>query len=167
MISLKVATAVRAGTATVGIARVPPGAGLATMVLAQNPLNAVAMPVSHPLSSRETLEPGDLTEETVIAPSRSLGGEGRAALAVRFRDAEVTSEGELLDLVSAGFGLLVTTEGLVRRNPRHDIVVRPLEGDNGWSRDLLVWRVDDDTPIRRAICEIAEEVRPELASIAG
>jgi len=167
MISLKVATAVRARTATVGIARIPPGPGLATMVLAESPVNVVAMPAWHPLAGRASLHPGDFAEETLLGPSRSIGGGGTALLPAHFREAEVSSEGELLDLVAAGFGLLITTEGVVRRNPRHDIVIRQLEGDNVWSRDLLVWRLDDDTPIRRAICEIAEEIRPELASVAG
>lgn len=167
MISLRVATAVRARTATVGIVRIPPDAGLATMVLAESPVNLVALPADHRLSSHELIEPEALAEETVIGPSRSIGGPGQPALPARFREADVTTEGELFDLVSAGFGLLITTEGTVRRNPRHDIVVRPLGGAHGWSRDLLVWRLDDDSPIRRAICEIAEEIRPELATVAG
>lgn len=167
MISLKVATAVRTRTVTIGIARIPPGPGLATMVLAESPLNVVALPTSHPLALRDTLHPSDLTNEILIGPARSLGGSGHSELATRYREAEVTTEGELFDLVSAGFGLMVTTEGTIRRNPRHDIVVRTLEGDYGWSRDLLVWRLDDDTPIRRAICEVAEQIRPELASVSG
>lgn len=137
------------------------------MVLAESPLNTVVLPASHPLADRQVLRPEDLIEETLIGPARSLGGSGSSGMNTRFREAEVTTESELFDLVSSGYGLLVTTEGNVRRNPRHDIVVRLLEGDLGWSRDLLMWRIDDDTPIRRAICDIAEEVRPELATVAG
>lgn len=167
MLSVRVARAVRSRAVGIGIARIPPGPGLATMVLAENLRNLVVLPVSHVLAERDRLYPADLENETLIEPARSVGGEGSELPSVRSREAEVTSEGELFDLVSSGLGILVTTEGVIRRNPRHDIVTRPLEGSAGWSREFLLWRFDDDSPIRRQVCEIAEQIRPELARIAG
>jgi len=166
MISLRVAAAVRSHLATIGIARVPPGPGLATMVLAEHRRNQVAMPSSHPLAARAELTPADLKNETLIEPSRSVGGEP-THLEAAHREAEVTTESELFDLVSSGMGLFVTSEGVVRRNPRHDVVARPLVGFDCWSRDLLIWRPDDDSPVRRTVCEIAEAIRPQLAEVAG
>jgi DNA-binding transcriptional LysR family regulator len=163
MLSLRVAAAVRSRAVGIGIARIPPGPGLATMVLAESRRNLVAMPVSHPLAERHHLYPADLANETLIEPSRSVGGEGSEIPSAHEREAEVSSEGELFDLVSSGLGILVTTDGVIRRNPRQDIVTRPLEGSAGWSREFLLWRLDDDSPIRRRVCEIAEQIGPELA----
>jgi DNA-binding transcriptional LysR family regulator len=165
MISVRVAAALRSKAVAVGIARVAPGPDLASLVLAESPLNVVVLPTAHPLADRTSLCPADLANETLIGPSRSLGGTENGLSSARFREAEVTSEGELLDLVSAGFGLYVTTEGVVRRNPRHDIVVRPLVGFDGTARELLLWRPNDDSPVLRAIRDVAREVRPELQRI--
>jgi DNA-binding transcriptional LysR family regulator len=166
MLSVRVAAAVRSSAVAVGIARVPPGPGLGTMVLAESPLNAVAMPAAHPLARRDHLCPEDLANETLVGPSRSLSGGGRTGVSsARFREADVTSEGELFDLVSAGFGLCVTTEGIVRHNPRQDIVVRPLVGLDATAKELLLWRIDDDSPVVRAIRDVAKDVRPELNRI--
>jgi DNA-binding transcriptional LysR family regulator len=165
MISVRVAAAVRSKAVAVGIARVPPGPDLSTLVLAETPLNVVAMAITHPLAGRDCLRPGDLADETLLGPSRSLGGGVSVVSSARFREADVTSEGELFDLVSAGFGLYVTTEGVVRRNPRQDIVVRPLVDFGGTARELLLWRPDDDSPVLRAIREVANGARPELTRI--
>jgi DNA-binding transcriptional LysR family regulator len=167
MISVRVASAVRSNAVAVGIGRVPPGPGISTMVLSASPINAVAMPATHPLASRPEIHPADLADATLIGPSRSVGGAGNNVPSAAFREAEVTSEGELFDLVSSGFGLLVTTEGIARRNPRHDIVVRPLAGLGVTAQELLMWRPENDSPILRAIREVAEQIGPELAKGAA
>jgi DNA-binding transcriptional LysR family regulator len=168
MLSVRVAGAVRSHSVGIGIARVPPGPGLATMVLAERERNLVAMPITHRWADRDFLSMGDLADETLIEPSSSvIGGEGSEIPLARRREADVSSEGELFDLVSSGLGILVTTEGFIRRNPRHDIITRPLEGSAGWSRDFLLWRIDDDSPTRRKVCEVAEQIRDEVARIAG
>jgi DNA-binding transcriptional LysR family regulator len=171
MISIRVAAAVRSKTVAVGIARVPPGPDLATLLLAESPLNAVVMSGTHPLADRDLLRTTDLAGETLVGPTRAItggeGGEGGGdgVSPARFREADVTSEGELFDLVSAGFGVYVTTEGIVRRNPRQDIVVRPLADYPGMAREFLIWRPDDDSPVVRAVCEVATAARPEMARL--
>jgi DNA-binding transcriptional LysR family regulator len=166
MLSLRVTAAVRSRAVGIGIARVPPGPGLATMLIAESERNLVAMPSTHPLAERDYVTMADLANETLIEPSRTVIGDGNQILSVRSREADVSSEGELFDLVSSGLGVLVTSEGVIQRNPRHDIVAKPLDGSAGFSREFLLWRFDDDSPIRRTVCEIAEQIRPELARIA-
>jgi DNA-binding transcriptional LysR family regulator len=159
MISIRVAAAIRSKMAAVGIARVPPGRDLATVVIAESPFNVVVVPASHPLAAKDEVCPEDLAEETLIGPSPSLGvGPSRLASA-RFRAAEVSTEGEMFDLVSSGFGLFVTTEGSAHRNPRSDIVTRPFVGYPETAKELLIWRPDDDSPIVKAIRQVAEEIR--------
>ena len=165
MISIQVAAAVRSKSVAVGIARIPPGPDLATLVLAETPINVVVLPAGHRLTYRDQLCPADLADETLIGPSRSLGGGDNGVRSARFLEADVTSEGELFDLVSAGFGAYITTEGIVRRNPRQDVAVRPLVGFNVLARELLLWRPDDDSPVLRAVRDVVEEIRPELARI--
>lgn len=176
MISIRVAAAVRSRTVAVGIARVPPGPDLATLLLAESPLNAVVMSGTHPLADRDLLCTADLAGETLVGPTRAItggdGGEGGEGddgsdgiSPAQFRQVDVTSEGELFDLVSAGFGVYVTTEGIVRRNPRQDIVVRPLSDYPGTAREFLIWRPDDDSPVVRAVCEVAAAARPEMARL--
>ncbi len=165
MISIRVAAAVRSRSVAVGIARIPPDPDLATLVLAESPVNTVVLPPSHPLCRLEKICPADLAGETMIGPSRSVGGGESGVSSTHYREAEVTSEGELFDLVSTGFGLYVTTEGIVRRNPRLDLVARPLLGFDGVARELLVYRRDDDSPVLRAVRDVVEEIRPELSRI--
>jgi DNA-binding transcriptional LysR family regulator len=165
MISVRVAGAVRSKAVTVGIARIAPGPDLATMVLAESALSVVALPATHRLALRAQVYPTDLADETIVRPARSLGVSDAALPSTRLREAHVTSEGELFDLVSAGFGLHITTEGAFRRNPRQDLVARPLVGFNRSNRAFLLWRPDDESAVVRAVMEVAEEARPEMLRI--
>ncbi len=159
MISLQVASAVRSRSVEVGIARVPPGPDLATLVLTENPLTTICVPVSHPLAERDEVLPEDLTGETLIVPSPSVGGTSPHVPGARFHHAEVTTEGELFDLVSSGFGLYISTAGVVQRNRRHDIMAKPYAGPTVSARVLLLWRPDNDSRVVTAIRKIAEEIR--------
>jgi len=162
MISVRVAAAVRSGAAEVGIARVRPERDLLTMVLTELPQNAVALPVNHPLAGREELWPADLACETFLGPSFAIVGSHRQALTGHFREVDITTEGELYDLVSSGFGLLLTTEDGARRNPRHDVVIRRLAGAHSIERTFLIWRADNDSAVLRSFVGVAKEIRPRL-----
>jgi DNA-binding transcriptional LysR family regulator len=167
MLSLRITTAVSSGVVAVGLGRVPPGPGMATMVLAESPLNRIAMPATHPLAGRGALRPADLANETFLGPSRAVVGVSGSGPSAHFREADVTSEGELFDLVSSGFGLFLTTEGIVRRNPRRDLVVLPVVGLHATAKEILMWRADDNSPALRTVLEVAEEIRPRLSELAA
>jgi LysR substrate binding domain len=137
------------------------------MVLAESPLNRIAMPATHPLAGRGALRPADLANETFLGPSRAVVGVSGSGPSAHFREADVTSEGELFDLVSSGFGLFLTTEGIVRRNPRRDLVVLPVVGLHATAKEILMWRADDNSPALRTVLEVAEEIRPRLSELAA
>jgi hypothetical protein len=44
-------------------------------------------------------------------------------------------------------------------------VVRPLVEYGGMAREFLLWRPEDDSPVVRAIREVARGARPELTRI--
>jgi DNA-binding transcriptional LysR family regulator len=167
MLSLRVASAVREGSADLGIARVEPGPGLATMKLAVTPLGMVILPASHPLAHQAEITTEDLATEVLLGPPSSLGSGRWSTASTRTRSAEVSTEGEIFDLVSAGFGLFVTTEGAHRRNPRQDLVARPLAGETRFTVEYLLWRPDDDSPLVRRAREVAESLLPAFARLAS
>jgi DNA-binding transcriptional LysR family regulator len=166
MVSVRVASAVRSGAVAVGIARIPPGPDLHSLVLADSPLTTAALPVSHPLVGRDQLSPEDLAGERVLGPSRSLGGGVNRFTPARLREVDITSEGELFDLVSGGFGILLCSEGTVRRNPRQDVVLRPLVGFDISEKVLLIWRPDDASPVLEEIRSVASDLRPQFHRVA-
>jgi hypothetical protein len=161
-----VASAVRSGAVAVGIARIPPGPDLASLVLAASPKTTAALPVSHRLVGRDQVSPEDLAGESVLGPSRSLGGGANRFTPARLREADITSEGELFDLVSGGFGILLCSEGTVRRNPRQDVVLRPLVGFDISEKVLLIWRPDDASPVLEEIRSVASDLRPQFHRVA-
>jgi DNA-binding transcriptional LysR family regulator len=165
MVSREVAAAVRSGSVEVGIARVPPGPDLMTMVLTESPLTVVSMPAGHVLAERVRLCMDDLAGQTLIVASQAVTGGFPRIPNARFLEADVTSEGELFDLVSSGFGLHLTTEGAARRNRRRDIVERPLTGSTEYARELLMWRPDNDSPVVGTIRQVANEIRSEMDSV--
>jgi DNA-binding transcriptional LysR family regulator len=164
MLSVKITAAVEAGELLAGVVRVPPGPQLATMELAENPLSVLVMPADHPLAQRDELCLDDLDDQTVIGAARSLTGDIYGPRRWRFREADVTTEAELVDLVASGLGLLVTTPGCMRRNPRDDVVVRPLGGWDRSSKEILIWRRGDAPPVLRALLDATEAIRPLLAA---
>jgi hypothetical protein len=44
-------------------------------------------------------------------------------------------------------------------------VARPLVGFNRSNRAFLLWRPDDESPVVRAVVEVAEQARPEMLRI--
>ena len=165
MVSLHVAAAVRAGSVLVGIARIPPDPDLRTMVLSENQIAVVVLPRDHRLAGRDVIHVSELGDEVLLAPPRAYDVRDPRLVAARHRDADVSSEGELFDLVAAGFGILLSTEGHARRNPRHDVIVRPLTGSSMKISEYLMWRPDEDSPVLQTILEVARCHLPELARV--
>jgi hypothetical protein len=61
--------------------------------------------------------------------------------------------------VAGGFGVYVCTRGAAERNPRADVVVRPLTGTDAHAEHRFVWRVDDDDPALGAVRAVIDEIR--------
>jgi DNA-binding transcriptional LysR family regulator len=174
MVSLRVASAVRDGSVSLGVSRLHPGPDLATLELSSAPVATVVMPVNHRLASQETVTVDDLARETLIGPPPALAAEAASATVGwkplptgRIFHPDVSSEGEIFDLIASGFGLSVFTEAAVRRNQRGDLVTRPLAGPVRVAHEYLMWRVDDDSPIVRRATEIATDLLPEFARLAS
>lgn len=175
MVSLRVAAAVRDGSVSLGVSRLHPGPDLSTLELSASPVTEVVMPVDHPLVAKEEITVEDLARETLIGPPPSLAtaANGSKAAAAwrplpsgRIFHPDVSTEGEVFDLVASGFGIFVTTEAAVRRNQRGDFVTRRLAGPVRVAHEYLMWRVDDDSPIVRRATELAKELLPEFARLA-
>jgi DNA-binding transcriptional LysR family regulator len=173
MVSLRVAAAVRDGSASLGVSRLHPGPDLATLELSASPVTEVVMPVDHRLALQEEVTVDDLARETLIGPPPSLASEVALGAASwrplppgRIFHPDVSTEGEMFDLVASGFGLFVTTESAVRRNQRGDFVTKRLAGPVRIAHEYLMWRVDDDSPLVRRATELATELLPEFARLA-
>lgn len=163
MLSVKVAEAVASRAADVGIARIPPGPQVATMVLRESPFDVVVLPPGHALAGHEEVFLRDLAGETLLGPAQSIGGGPSPLPSVQSRPAEVSSESELFDLVSSGFGIMATTEAVARRNPRQDVIIRPLIGAEVSQKEMLLWHCGDDSLTLRSILEAAERMRVKLS----
>jgi DNA-binding transcriptional LysR family regulator len=173
MVSLRVAAAVRDGSVSLGVSRLHPGPDLGTLELSASPVTEVVMPPDHHLAAKDEVTVDDLARETLIGPPPSLASEVATGMAAwrplpsgRIFHPDVSTEGEMFDLVASGFGLFVTTEQVVRRNQRRDFVTRRLAGPVRIAHEYLMWRVDDDSPLVRRATELATELLPEFARLA-
>jgi hypothetical protein len=60
--------------------------------------------------------------------------------------------------VAAGYGLYVCTEGAAQRNPRADVIVRPLVGTDARAEHQFIWRIDDTDPALQAVRIVIDEM---------
>jgi DNA-binding transcriptional LysR family regulator len=174
LVSLRVHAAVRDGSVSLGVSRLHPGPDLATMELSASPVTTVVLPINHHLVTKESITVEDLTRETIIGPPPSLATEvshpmtdWRPLPPGRIFHPDVSTEGEVFDLVASGFGVFVTTESAVRRNQRRDFVTRQLSGPMRVAHEYLMWRIDDDSPLVRRATEIATQLLPQFDKLAN
>jgi DNA-binding transcriptional LysR family regulator len=173
MLSLRILDAIEEGTADLGISRVHPGPKLATIELAASPVTTVVMPLDHRLVEKDSIDLDDLAGETLIGSPASLNaalvGSDRIELtsAGRVLQPEVSTEGEIYDLVAAGFGLRLTTAASVRRNQRNDIRTRPLTETTVVEHTYLMWRPDDPSSLVRRAVTLVPELRPMFDQLAN
>ncbi|HEY2331189.1 MAG TPA: LysR family transcriptional regulator [Acidimicrobiales bacterium] len=174
MVSLRVHAAVRDGSASLGVSRLHPGPDLVAMELSASPVTTVVMPMNHALATKEEVTTEDLSRETLIGPPPSLATEGASPMADwrplptgRIFHPDVSTEGEIFDLVASGFGLFVTTEAAVRRNQRRDFVTRQLAGPIRVAHEYLMWRIDDDSPVVLRAAAVATELLPAFDRLAN
>jgi DNA-binding transcriptional LysR family regulator len=174
VMSIRIGELIKQGDMSIGIVRVPPPPGLERVELTTSPVSRVVMLSTHRLATRDVIGVEDLAGETIVTASPSVtGGHAQAAaslpptaeLGPAVRWAEVSTEGELLDLVSAGFGVTLTNVATVRRNPRLDLVAKPLRVPTGYLHEYLVWRADDPSPIVRRAVEVARSMLQEFARL--
>jgi DNA-binding transcriptional LysR family regulator len=134
---------------------------LAQEVIGSMAIDRVMLPVGHRLAERDVLDAADLEDETLIWPPASLVPTTPQVLPVptRVRRSGAWEEPGLVDDVAAGYGVYICTADAAERNPRPDIVVRPLTGTDARAEHCFVWRVDDDDPALRAVRTLIDEIR--------
>jgi len=159
--------AVTAGTVACAVIRRPGGPGLRSLMLTEHPVELIVVPRDHRLAGCDEVVMSDLEGETMIFAAPWIPSQLKSVAVKLHEVSERSDETELFDLVAAGLGLVCATKGAVHRNPRHEVVAKPLLGLRSVCRNYLVWRAEDSSPVVQAICQIASELRPEFARVAS
>ncbi|GAA3515246.1 LysR family transcriptional regulator [Actinocatenispora rupis] len=135
------------------------------VVVAEEP-RLVALPDTHPLAERQTVDFADLLDEPFLALPDSAGPLRDHWLATDARGgrparvgAEVASTEETYEGLVAGLGVVLLAAGNAPLVTLGGVVTRPVRGISP-SRFVLAWRADDRRPLVREYakaCELAAE----------
>ncbi|QAY59557.1 LysR family transcriptional regulator [Microbacterium protaetiae] len=124
----------------------------------------LALPVDHPLASRDIVRSADLAEEPwVVLPGGSATGLNRLSLLSvegGFIPRVVQSAPEsstLLLLVSAGVGVALTLSSVRTHLPARGIAFRSISPAQEPIRVRLIWRRNDANPALAAVVALARE----------
>ena len=130
------------------------------IVMAEEP-RLVALPETHRLAQRETIDFADLLDEPFLALPRSAGPLRDHWLATDVRDgcapvigAEISSPDETYEALVAGQGVCLLAAGNAPLVTRGDVVTRPVNGVSP-SQLALAWRADDKRPLVHAYARAA------------
>jgi DNA-binding transcriptional LysR family regulator len=156
--------AVEAGTVQCAIVRMPPGPGMQWLTLVAHKVNIVALPREHRLAGQEEVALADLAGESLLVEPPWIPRNSQ--LPLKLREIHTSNEVELFDLVAAGAGVIFATKDAVRRNPRHEVITKPLVGFCEVTRDLLIWRADERSPAVHSIRKVALELQSEFSLAA-
>jgi DNA-binding transcriptional LysR family regulator len=151
-------TEVANGKADIGIVRLPVlrrDPGVTFTELAAERL-WVALPVGHPLASRQTLMIGDLQEELFVsAVHRERGGLARLVADLCLRRGYlpklarvITRKSSMLDLVAAGLGIAVIPERMTGMM-QEGLVYRALADEDALARSALVLPLHPTALVKR------------------
>jgi DNA-binding transcriptional LysR family regulator len=155
--------ALKDGRIDVGFIRGPiRDAALASRRVRSEPL-VVALPLRHPLTSHPRLALEMLAREPFVSFPRHRSPAFFDFLMRLCHDAGFTpcivQEAPQLDMVSlvaAGFGVAIVP-GSVRNARRPGVVYRPIAGDPRTDL-LIVWRLDDSSPVLRDFLGVVDDV---------
>jgi DNA-binding transcriptional LysR family regulator len=142
--------------------------GLSTDLIEAAPINRIMIPADHRLARLPVVDVTDLGGENLVWPPAShLPTVPKVtAAAHQVRRAVSWEEAGLVDEVAAGYGVYVCTEDAARRNPRPDVVVRPLVGANVRAEHWFVQRIDEDSPALRTVRSAVRSLIKPVASLA-
>jgi len=122
------------------------------IVVAEEP-RLVAMPKTHPLTSKELVDFADLLDEPFLALPASAGPLRDYWLALDGRDgrppvigAEITSADETYEALVDGRGVCLLATGNAPLLTRGDVITRPVRGISP-SQLTLAWRKEDRRPL--------------------
>ncbi|MFE5294939.1 LysR substrate-binding domain-containing protein [Streptomyces sp. NPDC056632] len=136
------------------------------VVVATEP-RLVALPASHPLTARESLDFAELLDEPFLALP-DTGPELRDYwLAVDARGgrppvvgAEIASADETYEALVGGLGICLVATGNAPLLTRDGVVTRPVRGVSP-SRFVLAWRADDTRELVQGYARAAAAVAPD------
>jgi DNA-binding transcriptional LysR family regulator len=162
-------------TADVGLAlsTIDLAPGLSCLAVDDYPQNHLAVPVDHPLTLRSHLSVTDLVGQRLLLPSDEndttharritdfLSSRGIVADHVMY---PFTSEEEVIDIVSAGLGVVFVGESTQRRwGAWPEVSISRLHGEVPVLSQLMFWRDSDESGFTRAFTKIARrELVPHL-----
>jgi DNA-binding transcriptional LysR family regulator len=150
---------------TVGFNRLVPAVpGIAVETVLRERL-VVGLHDSHPLCAKDSISLADLEDQPMVlypnVPIAGLAQEVSDAFRLEKRRLQVVQEVEdvltCVALVSAGFGLCITTEPAVHLGLPH-VVYRPLK--SRWLKDVelsCLYREDDRSPLLAAFLEVVRQ----------
>lgn len=134
---------------------------ISSVVLRDDPLDCALLAESHPLASREWLQPEELSSHPFLFISRAfapaaydhiIGGLQRFGLAPTI-GGEFNGARVLWSVVAGGAGWALGTRSL-RSTPPPGIVARPIEGLSiPWGVGL-VWRRNESDPVIKLVIEV-------------
>lgn len=159
-------TEVANGRADIGIVRLPVlrrDPGVTFTELADEQL-WVALPINHPLASRQTLAIGDLQQELFVsAVHRERGGLARLVADLCLRRGYVpklarviTRKTSMLNLVAAGLGIAVIPQRMTTMMP-DGLIYRPLSDEDSLARSALVLPLQPTILAQRFAAKMAGE----------
>jgi DNA-binding transcriptional LysR family regulator len=158
-LSVDVADAVQRGDAAVGIGTVVIP-GLESRVVDESPLDHLLVPAGHRFVDRPSVCLGDLGGETILIVARASNPDLHDALTnlMRMHQVEpvlrrvdVTTPQQLVDMVIAGYGLVLTGASTLAGRPSPaGVHALPFLGPTVTVRTMLLTRVGDSDPITRA-----------------
>jgi DNA-binding transcriptional LysR family regulator len=132
-------------------------------VVAEEPC-LVAMPETHPLAQRATVDFADLADESFLALPESAGPLRDFFLAVDARDgqpprigAEIASTEETYEALVGGLGICLVAAGNAPLLTREGVVTRPVRGLPP-RRLALAWRTGDRRPLVLAYARACQQV---------
>jgi DNA-binding transcriptional LysR family regulator len=117
----------------------------------------IALPDSHPLAARHSLDITDVLDEPFLAAPASSGALRDYWLAADARQghpvvigAEVANTEETVEAITAGLGLCLIAAGNAPLINREGITTRPITGVAS-SELVLLWRRGDNRPLLRLL----------------
>ena len=140
--------AVRAGTASMALVRLPVDREGLHLIPLYEEVPVVVAPRDHVVAAFEEVDVADLAEEVLVQGLDAVP-EWTAVAADEARQRSggmpAMSDAEVIEVVASGAGIAILPLSLARLHHRKDVVHRPVNGVAG-SRIGLAWRVDDPDP---------------------
>jgi DNA-binding transcriptional LysR family regulator len=145
--------------------------GVSCMRISERPLTHLAMHPGHPLSDTDPLTIDELEGHVLLLPPPELH-ENYGSRVLEFLSqhsvsphiVQVATEEEVVDMVSAGLGLLmVATSTTVRWARVPNIRFRALSGPTLPQADQLIWRPTDTSSLARDLVKVARSVADKKA----